>query len=146
MGNIPGDPLSVSLNASYHNEQQYMWFRDGILNGFWDIKPYMNWRGWGIPPGNPSRCHTLYLIIRNKNIYGLGVGIWTVSEILGLLGGKEVWDQNIPSSGYWELVCTKFGHISAYPRGTLQVCYFEFWNPIANFISQYIRTIHPVIT
>ena len=25
-----GDPWSVSLNASYHYEQQYIWFRVGI--------------------------------------------------------------------------------------------------------------------
>ena len=31
---MPGDPLLVSLNASYHKEQQYMWFRGGVLNGF----------------------------------------------------------------------------------------------------------------
>ena len=26
--------LSVSLNASYYKEQQYTWFRDGVLIGF----------------------------------------------------------------------------------------------------------------
>ena len=25
-----GDPRSVSLNASYHMEQQYLWFRRGV--------------------------------------------------------------------------------------------------------------------
>ena len=30
----PGDPWSVSLNASYHNEQKYTWFRGRVLNSF----------------------------------------------------------------------------------------------------------------
>ena len=34
----PGDPWQVSLNASYHHEQQYICFRGEDLN----IKPYMN--------------------------------------------------------------------------------------------------------
>ena len=29
-----GDPWLVSLNASYHKEQQYIWFRGWVLNGF----------------------------------------------------------------------------------------------------------------
>ena len=30
----PGDPWSVSLNASYHNEQKYTWCRGRVLNSF----------------------------------------------------------------------------------------------------------------
>ena len=29
-----GDPCSMSLNASYHNEQEFIWFSGGNLNGF----------------------------------------------------------------------------------------------------------------
>ena len=38
----PGDPRSMSLNVYDHKEQQYIWFRGGDLNGFLDIKPYIN--------------------------------------------------------------------------------------------------------
>ena len=30
----PVDPLSVSLDASYHKKQEYIWFMGGDLNGF----------------------------------------------------------------------------------------------------------------
>ena len=44
MGHTPGDPESVSLNASYHTEQQYMFdicVTNMFLNGLCDIKSYM---------------------------------------------------------------------------------------------------------
>ena len=47
----PGNPGSVSLNASYHKEQQYILFRDWVLNGFRDIRLYLYWSGW--TPGGP---------------------------------------------------------------------------------------------
>ena len=53
MGHTPWGPKSVSLNASYHKEQQYIWFRGGVPNGFPDIKIYMDWSEWGIPLGYP---------------------------------------------------------------------------------------------
>ena len=37
--------LSMSMNASYHKEQQYIWFMGGHLNGFSDIMPFT--KGWG---------------------------------------------------------------------------------------------------
>ena len=84
-----GTQGSMSLNAAYHKEQQYIWFMGGDLNGFWDITHFMKWRGWGMPPEDPfgihGSCHLMCLIIRNKNIYDLWVGIWTVSEILSIL-------------------------------------------------------------
>ena len=33
-GKTPGDPKLKWLNASYHKEQEYIWFRAGDLNGF----------------------------------------------------------------------------------------------------------------
>ena len=87
----------VSLNASYHKEQEYIWFMGGDLIGFSDIRPFMKWRGgaWLLCTGGPlGWSHWMCLIIRNKNIYGIGVRIWTVSEILGLLwsgGGGAPW-------------------------------------------------------
>ena len=33
-GNIPGDPRSVSLNVSYHKEQEYLSFVFRSLKGF----------------------------------------------------------------------------------------------------------------
>ena len=80
---------SMSLNAAYQKEQQYIWFMGGDLNGFRDITHFMKCRGWGIPPGDPfgihGPCHLMHLIIRNKNKYGLWLGIWTVSKILSIL-------------------------------------------------------------
>ena len=35
----PGDPRSMSLGASYHKEQEYIWFMGGDLNGFCGIRP-----------------------------------------------------------------------------------------------------------
>ena len=34
----PGDPRSMSLDASYHKEQDYIWFMGGDLNGLCDIR------------------------------------------------------------------------------------------------------------
>ena len=34
----PRDPRSVSLDASYHKEQEYIWFMGGDLNGLCDIR------------------------------------------------------------------------------------------------------------
>ena len=48
----PGDPLSASLNASYHNEQ-YTWFRGGGSQVF-EILNLINWRGGAYPH---SQCH-----------------------------------------------------------------------------------------
>ena len=35
--NATGDFQPVLLNASDHNEHEYIWFRGGDLNGFCDI-------------------------------------------------------------------------------------------------------------
>ena len=78
-GITPGDPRSMSLNASYHKKQGYIWYRGGDLNGFWDMRHFMKWRGGADHQGIPGLCRWMRLIIRNNNIYGLEVGIWTVS-------------------------------------------------------------------
>ena len=60
----------------------------GDLNGFQDtcIMHFMKWRGWGMPPGDPlgsqDPCQLMCLIIKNKNIYGLGRVFWTLSVIM----------------------------------------------------------------
>ena len=43
MGHAPGEPQSVSLDESYHNEQQYIWFKV-----FYEVK------GLGHAPGEPQ--------------------------------------------------------------------------------------------
>ena len=48
----PGNPRLVSMTASYHKEQYYIWFRGGDLNSVQDIKPYVNWRQWAYPGGS----------------------------------------------------------------------------------------------
>ena len=49
-----GDPLSVSLDASHHKEQEYICLRVWHLNDFPDIWPFMKTRGWSMPPGDPQ--------------------------------------------------------------------------------------------
>ena len=113
----------MSLNASNHKEQQYIWFSDGVLHGFCDIKLY-ELRVWANCRGTPSRCHWMRLITRNKTIYGLRMGSLTVSEILGFYEVKGM------------------GHTPVGPFETL----------LQNFISISVistnnfRTIHPVVT
>ena len=77
----PGVPRSMSLNAPYLKEQEYIRFMDGDLSGFQDIMHFMKWRGWGMPLGSQDQCHLMCLIIRNKNIYGLGRVFWTISKL-----------------------------------------------------------------
>ena len=36
------------MDASYHKEQQCIWFMSGNLNGFSDIRPFMKGSGWGM--------------------------------------------------------------------------------------------------
>ena len=49
----------------------------------------MKWRGWGTSPveskGTQGLSVWMPFIIRNKNIYGLGVVTWTVCKILDIL-------------------------------------------------------------
>ena len=40
-GGHPGVPRSMSLNAPYLKEQQYIWFMGEDLNGFRDITHFM---------------------------------------------------------------------------------------------------------
>ena len=40
-GNPPWDPWFMLLNAPRHKEQEYIWFLDGDLNGFQDVKHFM---------------------------------------------------------------------------------------------------------
>ena len=61
----------MSLKAAYHKEQQYIWFPR--YNTLYEMK------GVGMPPGDPfgihGPCHLMRLIIRNKNMYDLWMGI-----------------------------------------------------------------------
>ena len=58
----------------------------GRINCFPDIKPFMKWTRWDKPghatEGLPYQCSWMCLI---THLYGWGVGIWAVSEILSLL-------------------------------------------------------------
>ena len=76
----PGVPRSMSLYAHYHKEQEYIWFMGGDLNGFSRFYAFNEMKGVGhaprdppTPPGSQDPCHLMRLIIRIKNIYGLGV-------------------------------------------------------------------------
>ena len=72
----PGVPRSMSLNAPYLKEQEYIWFMGGDLNGFQDINAFYEMKGVGHAPmgslGSQDPCYLMCLTIRNKNIYDLG--------------------------------------------------------------------------
>ena len=57
----PGVPRSMSLNAPYLKEQEYIWFIGGDLNDFQDIKHFVKSRGRGMHPGDTQGsqdpCH-----------------------------------------------------------------------------------------
>ena len=75
----------MSLNASTTYR-----FRSGVLNGFKDIKPYnIDLEEMGYMPVGPPVNVTECVIIRNNNIYGLGLGFWTVSEIKRYMSYKD---------------------------------------------------------
>ena len=44
MGHIPGGPTDGVTEFYHYMKQKYIMLRGGVLNGFYDIKPYMNWR------------------------------------------------------------------------------------------------------
>ena len=71
----PRDQGSVSLNASYHKKQQYIWFNGGDLNGS-EILSYVNRRGLGIQPGDPR------LVSLNASYHNEQQHIWFRGEIL----------------------------------------------------------------
>ena len=48
---------SMSLNAAYHKEQDYIWFMGGDLNGFQDIMYFMKRAGGHAPGGPRDPCH-----------------------------------------------------------------------------------------
>ena len=104
---IPGETncRSVPLDASYHKEQKYILFRGGDLNGVWDIRP-----------------HSLYEHVNAQR--------GPFETFLDNFISISIIFPNSPSSGYWELVRTKFGWISACLWATLWICNFEFWNPL----------------
>ena len=43
--------MFLSLNVSYHNEQEYIWLRSGDIKGFLDIGPFYEVKGWNKTPG-----------------------------------------------------------------------------------------------
>ena len=53
-GPTPWTPRLVSLNVSYHKEQEYILVRGGDLNGFSDLWPFMKWRDGAWPRRNPG--------------------------------------------------------------------------------------------
>ena len=90
----PPPPWSMSLNASYHKKQGYIWFKGGYLNGF-----FYEMTGLGIPQGTPGLCHWMPLIIRKNSIYMVyGVGTWKVSEIDGLFWTGRGWGKSLGNS------------------------------------------------
>ena len=96
---IPLEDPSLSLNVSYHKEQEYIWFRGGDLSSFYYA--FYDWRGWDIILGDP-RSMSLNASYYKKQgyIYGLGVVIWTVSKIWGLL-----WNDRVRHTPKGPLVC-----------------------------------------
>lgn len=64
-----------------------MWFRDGNLKSYQNIIISYFKVGWGFKDNAWGSCTLYHLMhyndIRNKNIYGLVVGISTVFKIFG---------------------------------------------------------------
>ena len=63
-------------------------------------------RGQEYAQGTTGQCHWMRLIIRNSNIYGLGVGFWdirTFKKWRGVCvgGGGGAWTQGTPSWCHW---------------------------------------------
>ena len=99
----------------------------GDLNGFRDIRPFMKWRGFGMPPGDPfkpthktSYPYLLYPQISEQSVQWLlrthPDKIWTDFKMpIGDPLVSPFWIlkhpkfQDNPSSGYWELIRRKFG-------------------------------------
>ena len=83
--------LSVLLNVYYYKKNEYIWFRGGDLNSSRDIKLLVEGVGHaraatdGLPSSSLSALLNAYFHKKNINIYGLGVGIGTVSKILSFL-------------------------------------------------------------
>ena len=50
-GNFWGSPVSI-IELFYHKEHSLIWFRNGDLNGFWDVMPFVKSSG-GATPGFP---------------------------------------------------------------------------------------------
>ena len=92
--------------------------------------------------GLPGKCYWMFLIIRKMNVYGLGMRIWMVSEILvlyelvrfGACRCVSPWVRYFKwvELLVWEMVQTKFRRFWARPWASLRFRHFKFWNPIAN--------------
>ena len=52
-----GDPRSVSLDALYHKEQEYIWFMGGDLNGFCAIWHFYEMKKVGMLSQGPFITH-----------------------------------------------------------------------------------------
>ena len=90
-GGHPGVPRSMSLNAPYLKEQEYIWFMGGDLNGlryntFYEMKGVEPaprgplWDPWSMSlnaPHHKEQEYTRYMVY--------GWGSETVSEILSIL-------------------------------------------------------------
>ena len=123
----------------------------------------------GHSPGDHGRCHWMHVMIRNKNICGLGLRIWTVSEILGFFmkwmgrgmpvnnprGPRSVsLDASYPTKqeymwtrvGIWK-VSVILGLL--WSDGVWACSRRSLWNPLANLlsiISQTFTANRPVVT
>ena len=74
-----GTQGSMSLNAAYHKEQQYIMVYGWGSERFPRYNTFYEMKGLGHAPGDPfgihGPCHLMRLIIWNKNVYGLWVEI-----------------------------------------------------------------------
>ena len=123
-GFFPLDPGQCQWMRLIIRNNNILWFRGGVLNGFWDIKPYMNWMWWGITPVEP-RAVSLDVSYHKKQEY-----IW-------LRGGdlKVFWDIR-PFVKRRGGACPPGG-----PFVTLKQNFISISIKSPNF-----RTIHPVVT
>jgi hypothetical protein len=93
-GKTPYDhDLQIPSDVPWHKNQGYVWLSGRDLNGFPDTNALSVQGGTGPSHIDPCtfRCSLTFLDIRNKNIYGLGVGISIVFRDI----------KQFPISGGW---------------------------------------------
>ena len=78
----------------HHKEQKYLCFRGGDLSGFWDIRPFLKWRGRGIARGNPRSVSMNVSYHMEKDIWfrdGVLNGFWDIKTCMNWRGGTYLY-------------------------------------------------------
>ena len=76
VGHAGGTPVGISqsvlLNVLLNKKHEYIWYRGGDLNGFWDISDLKNWLALGMLESGISNfklsCKTIYQYLSHQKI------------------------------------------------------------------------------